>query len=89
MNLIQENTKEVEWFTSLRAIEKWMEINLEDYDWHFSDIEGGWTLMEDPTWITGRELKLRINKDDYQFIWAVISAFPSGAEPRLTRIIHR
>lgn len=83
MNLIQENTKDVEWFTSLREVEKWMEIDLEDFDWHFCDVDGGWTPLEDPIWITGRELKSKIIEFDYQFVWAVISAFPSGTQPRL------
>lgn len=84
MNLIQVNAKEVEWYTSLRNVEQWMEINLEDYDWHFSDVDGGWPSLEAPSWVTGRELKSKINELDYQFIWAVISAFPSGCQPRLS-----
>jgi hypothetical protein len=85
MNLIQENTKDVKWFTSMREVEKWMEINFEDYDWHFSDVESEWTPLEDPRWVTGRELKLKINEFDYQFVWAVISAFPLGTQPRLSK----
>ena len=84
MNLIQENTRDVDWFTSLRDIEKWMEINLEDFDWHFSDVDGGWTPLEDPRWVTGKELKSKINEYDYQFAWAVISAYPTGTQPRLS-----
>lgn len=41
--------------------------------------------MEDPRWVTGRELKLKINEFDYQFVWAVISAFPLGTQPRLSK----
>lgn len=85
MNLIQENTNDVKWFTSLREVEKWMEINLEEFDWHFSNIDGGWTPLEDPRWVTGQELKSKINEFDYQFNWAVISAFPSGTTPRLSQ----
>lgn len=85
MNLIQENTNDVDWFTSLRDVEKWMEIDLEDFDWHFSDVDGGWAPLEDPSWVTGKELKLKINEYDYQFVWAVISAYPSGTQPRLNK----
>ncbi len=84
MNLIQENTKEVNFYTSLRNVEKWLEINLEDYDWHFSDVDGEWTPLEDPMWVTGKELKSKIKEYDYQFVWAVISAYPSGSQPRLS-----
>ena len=86
MNLIQENTREVDFYTSLRDIEKWMEISLSDYDWHFSDIDGGWVPLEDPRWITGEDLSLKIEEYDYQFIWAVISAFPKGTYPKLIDI---
>ncbi|WP_459211937.1 hypothetical protein [Aquimarina rhabdastrellae] len=82
MNLILENTREVEYYTSLKIIEKWMEIELSDYDWHFSDIEGGWGI-QDPSWITGQELKSKIHEYDYQFVWAVISAYPLGTKPKL------
>ena len=84
MNLIQENTSEVEFFTSMRDVEKWMEINLEDYDWHFSDIDGGWDSINDPKWVTGKELNSKIAEYDYQFVWAVISAYPLGTQPRLS-----
>tara|TARA_B100000768_G_C10984376_1_gene251255 strand:+ start:157 stop:294 length:138 start_codon:yes stop_codon:yes gene_type:complete len=45
MNLIYENTKEIDWFTGLREIQRWMKINLEDYDWYFSNVDGGWTQL--------------------------------------------
>ncbi len=86
MNLIQENAKEVEFFTSLRDIEKWMEINMEDYDWHFADVDGGWAPLESPRWVTGKELRSKITEFDYQFVWAVISAYPSGTEVKLSEI---
>ncbi|GAB5556834.1 MAG: hypothetical protein SchgKO_10470 [Schleiferiaceae bacterium] len=81
MNLIQENTEEVEFHTSLKQVAHWMEINLENYDWHFADVEGGWPGLNGPVWVTGEELRLKIKKDDYPFIWAVISAFPKGSDP--------
>ncbi|MFK7784319.1 MAG: hypothetical protein AB8B56_04335 [Crocinitomicaceae bacterium] len=84
MNLIQENTKEVEFFTSLRDVERWLEINLEDYDWHLSDTNVSFIQMTDPIWLTGNELKSKIMEYDYQFVWAVISAFPNGTEPTLS-----
>lgn len=83
MNLIQENTRKVNFYTSLRNIARWMEINLSDYDWHFSDIDGGWLPLEDPRWIKGEDLNSKIKEKDYQFIWAVISAYPKGSKLRL------
>jgi len=82
MNYIQENTSSVSWYTSLLDVFKWLEIEPESYDWHFSDIDGGWMgLNEDPCWVTGDELKVHLEPRDYQFIWSVISAFPRGTKP--------
>ena len=85
MNLIQENTKDVKFFTSLRDIERWMEIKLSDYDWHLSDIDGGWASLVDPIWVTGDEMNSKIHENDYQFVWAVISAYPRGTKPKLSK----
>ena len=84
MNLIQKNTEEVKFYTSLIDVSKWLEIGLEDYDWHLSDIDGGWLQDSGPVWITGRGLKSKIDSFDYQFIWAVISAYPLGTKPKLS-----
>lgn len=84
MNLIQENTEDVEFFTSLRDIEKWLEISLEDYDWHFSDVDGAWMNSSKSQWLTGKQLNSKIKAYNYQFVWAVISAFPSGSPRRFS-----
>jgi len=84
VNLIQEKTRDVRFFTSLRDVEHWLCIHLEDYDWHVSDIEGGWNELNDPSWITGDALAAKIGEFDYQFSWAVISAFPKGTKPVLS-----
>lgn len=84
MNLIQEGTGKVRFYTSMLDVEAWLGITLSGFDWHISDIEGGWEGLPDPAWITGRELKAKLFEYDYQFIWAVFSAFPSGAQAILS-----
>ncbi len=84
MNYIQEKTNKVSLYTSLKDVEKWLNINLCDYDWHISDIEGAWDELEDPSWIQGSDLAEKLNEYDYQFVWAVLSAFPKGTKSFLT-----
>ncbi len=79
MNLIQEGNDQVKFYSSMLDVEAWLGIDLSDFDWHISDIDGGWSGLSDPAWVTGRELKTKLAEHDYQFIWAVFSAFPSGA----------
>lgn len=83
MNLIQENSDEVQYFTILRDVEKWMELDFEDYDWHFAEVEANWGSEDAPFWISGEELKSRFFGTNCQFFWAVISAFPKSTPPRL------
>ncbi|EDP97816.1 hypothetical protein U8527_05675 [Kordia algicida OT-1] len=84
MNLIQENTDSITFFTSLRNIEQWLEISLDDFDFHFTDVSGGWSEIKSPMWITGEDLNLIIKEFDYQFEWAVISVYPKGTTPKLS-----
>lgn len=84
MNYIQENTSKVDFYTSINDVARWLEIDLKDYDWHISDIEGAWPELDDPSWVCGEELALKLKEFDYQFVWSVISAFPKGTEPFTT-----
>lgn len=84
MNYIQEKAKGVDFYTSLKDVEGWLEIKLSDYDWHFSDIDGGWAELDDPSWVVGEDLEAKLNEFDYQFVWSVCSAFPKGTKPILT-----
>ena len=81
MNYIQENTQEVDFYTSLKDIAQWLKIDLKDYDWHISDIDGAWPELNDPSWVRGEELASKLEGFDYQFVWAVVSAYPKGTEP--------
>lgn len=81
MNYIQEKAKGVEFYTSLKNVECWLEIRLEDYDWHFSDVDGGFEGLTDPAWVSGDELSAKLNEYDHQFVWSVVSAFPKGTKP--------
>lgn len=81
MNFIQEKTREIDFYTSMADVARWLEIKLEDYDWHFSDVEGGWNSLNDPDWVSGELFASEIRKYDHQFIWSVISAFPKGTKP--------
>jgi hypothetical protein len=83
MNFIQYKALQVEFYTSLKDVERWLEIDLSDYDWHFSDVDGGWVGLEYPSWVPGEVLSAKLKEFDYQFIWAVISAFPKGTKPFL------
>ena len=81
MNYIQSNTNEVDFYTSLLDVERWLEIDLEDYDWNISDIDGAWPELDDPSWVTGRELKSKLREFNYQFVWAVLSRATSSTSP--------
>ena len=81
MNFIQENTSEVQFYTSMNDVARWLEISLKDYDWHFSDVTGGWPELADPSWVRGDEMASKLKENDHQFIWSVISAFPKGTLP--------
>ena len=83
-NYIQENTSEVDFYTSMNDVARWLEIDLKDYDWHIADIEGAWPDLEDPSWLYGEELAKKLAEFDYQFVWSVISAFPKGTQPFTT-----
>ncbi|WP_444930922.1 hypothetical protein ACJJIF_03820 [Microbulbifer sp. SSSA002] len=80
MNYIQENTSEVGFYTNMKDVAHWLGINLKDYDWHISDIEGAWPELDDPSWVEGEKLVEKLEEFDYQFVWSVISAFPKGTE---------
>lgn len=84
MNYIQANTSIVDFYTSLSDVARWLEIDLVDYDYHISDIEGAWPELNDPSWITGKELSSKLDEFDYQFVWAVISVFSKGEKPFTT-----
>ncbi|AZZ93382.1 hypothetical protein EUZ85_22720 [Hahella sp. KA22] len=76
MNYIQKGVPAVNFYTSMKDVAGWLEIELRDYDWHISDIDGGWCGIVDPSWVLGEEFAAKIEEFDYQFVWAVISAFP-------------
>jgi hypothetical protein len=64
-------------------VAKWLDISLSDFDWHLSDMEGGWAGLSDPTWIAGPDLEAKLRERTYQFEWAVVSAFAKHSTPRL------
>ncbi|MCG7489800.1 hypothetical protein MHN79_09885 [Vibrio sp. Of14-4] len=81
MNYIQERSRNVPWYTSLVDVCKWLGIRPEDYDWHFSDVDGGWEELSDPAWVLGEELSKKITEYNYQFVWSVVSVYPKGTKP--------
>lgn len=81
MNYIQERSRNVSWYTSLADVCKWLEISPEDYDWHFSDVDGGWNELSDPAFVSGEELARKLNVHNYQFVWSVVSVYPKGTRP--------
>jgi len=88
MNFIQEKAKGIRFYTSMKDVEQWLQINLENYDWHISDIDGGWEGINDPCWVKGKMLEEKLSEYDYQFIWAVFSAFPKDTKPFLSDSPH-
>jgi hypothetical protein len=84
MNLIIEESKYVNFYTDMTQVMCWLGDVCSEYDWLITDIDGGWVGIEDPCLITGEELKLKLAESDWQFIWAVFSALPKGANPKVT-----
>lgn len=84
MNLIIEESKYVKYYTDMAQVVRWLGDVCSEYDWLITDIDGGWIGIEDPCLITGEDLKLKLGESDWQFIWAVFSAVPKGANPNYT-----
>jgi len=84
MNFIQEKAKDIRFYTSMKDVEQWLQINLKNFDWHISDIDGGWEGINDPCWVKGEDLEKKLSEYDYQFVWAVFSAFPKNTTPLLS-----
>ena len=79
MNLILENTDQVQYFTNMKLVFSALSISAADYDWYVSDIETNYStneLSQDDNWISGESLSKFLEVNDIQFIWAVFSAFP-------------
>ncbi len=86
MNFIQEKAKGIRFYTGMKDVEQWLQIKLKDFDWHISDIDGGWKEIKDPCWVKGEVLEEKLSEYDYQFVWAVFSAFPKNTMPFLSEI---
>lgn len=81
MNLILENTDQVQWFTNMREVLDAANIAAQDYDWYISDIETNWTpprFSPADHWLAGDELASLLREHEVQFMWAVFSAVPKG-----------
>ena len=65
MNYIQENCRETPWFPSLKDVFRWLEISPKDYDWHFSNVDGGREELNAPSWVLGTELAEKLGEFDY------------------------
>jgi len=84
MNLILENTDQVQFFTNMREIFFAAEILVSDFDWYISDVETNLTPDEfspEDRWMSGEELAALIQARDIQFIYAVFSALPKDFRP--------
>lgn len=84
MNIIAEHIINANFYSSLRNIEAWLEIRFEHYDWHLTDVDGGWLNIVSPCWLSGDEIRIKIDEFDWQFRWAVFSAYPKGFTPFLS-----
>ena len=84
MNIIAEHIINTNFYSSLRDIETWLEIRFEHYDWHLTDVDGAWTYIVSPCWLSGDEVRTKIVEFVWQFRWAVFSAYPKGFTPFLS-----
>ena len=80
MNLIIEDTVQIEYFTHLPQIFNTLKLDCKGFDWYLSDIETNGFDIQDG-WYTGEELSQLIEENDIQFIWGVISAVKKGNRP--------
>ncbi|WP_205880099.1 hypothetical protein [Lampropedia aestuarii] len=80
MNIILENSQQVDCYTDMAATFTAMRVNPRHYEWFVSDVETNGSvplLSQGNIWITGDELA-DVLEARIQFIWAVFSAFPVG-----------
>ncbi len=83
MNLILEQTDQVECFTHLSEVFTALKIDCEDFDWYLSDIEtNGFGIKNG--WYAGKELSQLIKENDIQFVWGIVSAVEKGNRPNIT-----
>ena len=80
MNLIIKNTEQIKFFTYLPQIFDALKIACREFDWYLSDIETNGFDIKDG-WYTGEELSQRIEENEIQFIWGVISAVKKRNRP--------
>ena len=84
MNLILENTDQVQCFTNMREVFSAAEILASDFDWYISDVETNLAPEEffaEDQWVSGEELAALLQAKEIQFIYAVFSALPKGFRP--------
>lgn len=87
MNLILERAENIPFFTDMRATLRALGISASDFDWYVSDIETNYCgddLSSEDQWISGKELRHLLDRNDIQFIWAVFSAVPVGHRPTVS-----
>ncbi len=82
MNLLLDSSSAVPYFTDVDATLRAMGVSASEFDWYLSDVEtnfdpAGFSWSD--RWMTGPELAEVLSHANFQFIWAVFSAFPRGA----------
>lgn len=94
-NLMLEDAESIARFTGLRAVFNALPGACENHDWLVSDLECIWLKTEDDdgmpderlrggsVLIAGEDLSLIIQTRRIQFAWAVFTALPKGARPRV------
>ena len=85
MNLILENTDEVEFFTNMKDTFLALGDICTSYDWFVSDIETNGSFNVQDIWISGEKLKAILAENDVQFIWGVFSAFKKGQRIKIEK----
>ncbi|MBF4692064.1 hypothetical protein [Fusibacter ferrireducens] len=82
MNLILENSNQVENYTYLNDVFNGIDNQQVNYNWLISDIECNYypteIFRDHLVWISGEKLTEIINKFRIQFIWAVLSGIPKS-----------
>jgi hypothetical protein len=96
METLLEGPCEMPYFTDLRLVFRAIGDRQREYNWLLTDVECNWLGIHDgrrhplpdsgPYWLTGSELSRIVAEFDMQFVWGVLSGFPSAVSLHLDRL---
>lgn len=79
------NEKGEQWYTQMGKVFEAIHNKQNDYNWLITDIDCVPQKIEakyngDYCWLTGEELTQLVAKDDWQWVWAVLSGFDKSID---------